>query len=168
VEDRVDLITSTLGKALGGATGGFTSGRKEMIELLRQRSRPYLFSNTLSPSIVATGIKVLEMIGRPSDLRKRLEENTVYFRTEISKLGFVIKPGSHPIVPIMLYDAKKAAQMAEMLLAEGIYVIAFSYPVVPRGQARIRVQISAAHSKKDVAFALQKFGKVGRELGVIA
>jgi glycine C-acetyltransferase len=167
VEERVDVITSTLGKALGGATGGFTSGRKEMIELLRQRSRPYLFSNTVSPSIVATGIKVLEMIDRASDLRKRLEENTAYFRREITKLGFVTKPGSHPIVPIMLYDAKKAAVMAERLLAEGIYVIAFSYPVVPRDQARIRVQISAAHSKEDLAFALQKFGKIGRELGVI-
>jgi len=167
VEEKVDIITSTLGKALGGATGGFTSGRKEMIELLRQRSRPYLFSNTVSPSIVASGIKVLEMIGRASDLRKRLEENTAYFRREITELGFVIKPGTHPIVPIMLYDAKKAALMAERLLAEGIYVIAFSYPVVPRDQARIRVQISAAHSKEDLAFALQKFGKIGRELGVI-
>ncbi|OGN97436.1 MAG: glycine C-acetyltransferase [Chloroflexi bacterium RBG_13_51_36] len=168
VEERVDVITSTLGKALGGATGGFTSGRTEMVELLRQRSRPYLFSNTLAPSIVATGIKVLEIVGQASDLRKRLEENTVYFRTQITKLGFVIKPGSHPIVPIMLYDAKKATQMAEMLLTEGIYVIAFSYPVVPRGQARIRVQISAAHSKEDVTFALQKFAEVGRQLGVIA
>jgi len=167
VEGRVDVITSTLGKALGGATGGFTSGRKEMIELLRQRSRPYLFSNTVSPSIVATGIKVLEMIGRASDLRRRLEDNTAYFRREITKLGFVIRPGSHPIVPIMLYDAKKAAQMAERLLAEGIYVIAFSYPVVPRDQARIRVQISAAHSKEDLVFALQKFAKIGQELGVI-
>jgi glycine C-acetyltransferase len=168
VEGRVDVITSTLGKALGGATGGFSSGRREIIELLRQRSRPYLFSNTVSPSIVATGIKVLDMIGRASDLRKRLEENTAYFRREITRLGFDIKPGSHPIVPIMLYDAKKAVRMAERLLEEGIYVIAFSYPVVPKDQARIRVQISAAHSKEDLAFALQKFAKVGRELGVIA
>jgi glycine C-acetyltransferase len=168
VEGRVDVITSTLGKALGGATGGFTSGRKEIIELLRQRSRPYLFSNTVSPSIVATGIKVLDMIGRASDLRRRLEENTAYFREEIAKLGFDVKPGSHPIVPIMLYDAKKAAVMAERLLEEGVYVIAFSYPVVPRDQARIRVQISAAHSKEDLAFALQKFAKIGRELGAIA
>jgi glycine C-acetyltransferase len=168
MEERVDVITSTLGKALGGATGGFTSGRKEMVELLRQRSRPYLFSNTVSPSIVATGIKVLDMIDRASDLRKRLEENTAYFRREITKLGFVIKPGTHPIIPIMLYDAKKAALMAERLLAEGVYVIAFSYPVVPRDQARIRVQISAAHSKEDLVFALEKFRKVGRELGVIA
>jgi glycine C-acetyltransferase len=167
VEKRVDVITSTLGKALGGATGGFTTGRREMIELLRQRSRPYLFSNTLAPSIVATGIKVLDMIGRASDLRERLEENTDYFRKEITKLGFDIRPGSHPIIPIMLYDAKKAARMAERLLEEGIYVIAFSYPVVPRDQARIRVQISAAHSKEDLAFALQKFAKVGRELGII-
>jgi glycine C-acetyltransferase len=168
VEGRIDVITSTLGKALGGATGGFTSGRKEIIELLRQRSRPYLFSNTVSPSIVATGIKVLDMIGRAPDLRKRLEENTAYFRKGITKLGFDIKPGSHPIVPIMLYDAKKAVRMAERLLEEGIYVIAFSYPVVPRDQARIRVQVSAAHSKEDLDFALQKFGTVGRELGVIA
>jgi glycine C-acetyltransferase len=121
----------------------------------------------VAPSIVATGIKVLEMVDRASDLRKRLEDNTAYFRREITKLGFVIRPGSHPIVPIMLYDAKKAAQMAEKLLAEGIYVIAFSYPVVPRDQARIRVQISAAHSKEDLAFALEKFAKIGKELGVI-
>ena len=168
VEHRVDIITSTFGKALGGATGGFTSGRKEMIELLRQRSRPYLFSNTLAPSIVATGIKVLDMISQASDLRKKLEENTAYFRQKIAELGFDIRPGSHPIVPIMLYDAKKAARMAEGLLEEGIYVIAFSYPVVPREQARIRVQISAAHSREDLDFALAKFEKVGRELGIIA
>jgi glycine C-acetyltransferase len=168
VEERVDVITSTLGKALGGATGGFTSGRKEMIQLLRQRSRPYLFSNTVAPSIVATGIKVLDMIDKAPELRKRLEENTTYFRKEIARLGFDIKPGSHPIVPIMLYDAKKAVRMAERLLEEGIYVIAFSYPVVPRDQARIRTQVSAAHSKEDLAFALEKFGKIGRELGVIA
>jgi glycine C-acetyltransferase len=168
VEEGVDVITSTLGKALGGATGGFTSGRKEMIQLLRQRSRPYLFSNTVAPSIVATGIKVLDMIDKAPELRKRLEENTAYFRREIAKLGFDIKPGSHPIVPIMLYDAKKAVRMAERLLEEGIYVIAFSYPVVPRDQARIRTQVSAAHSKEDLAFALEKFGKIGRELGVIA
>jgi glycine C-acetyltransferase len=167
VEGRVDIITSTLGKALGGATGGFTSGRKEMIELLRQRSRPYLFSNTLPPAIVATGIKVLDMIGRASDLRTRLEENTAYFRDKISKLGFDIRPGSHPIVPIMLYDAKKASRMADRLLEEGLYVIAFSYPVVPREQARIRVQVSAAHSRADLDFALARFEKVGRELGVI-
>ena len=168
VEERVDVITSTLGKALGGATGGFTSGRKEIIELLRQRSRPYLFSNTVPPPIVATGIKVLDIIGGASDLRKKLEENTAYFRREITQLGFDIKPGNHPIVPIMLYDAKKAARMAERLLEEGIYVIAFSYPVVPRDQARIRVQMSAAHSREDLAFALEKFAKVGRELAVIA
>jgi glycine C-acetyltransferase len=168
VEGRVDVITSTLGKALGGATGGFTSGRKEMIELLRQRSRPYLFSNTVAPSIVETGIKVLDMISRAPDLRRRLDENTAYFREEIAKLGFDIKPGSHPIVPIMLYDAKKAVRMAERLLEEGIYVIAFSYPVVPRDQARIRVQVSAAHSREDLAFALDKFARIGRELGVIA
>lgn len=168
VEDRVDIITSTFGKALGGATGGFTSGKKEIIELLRQRSRPYLFSNTLAPCIVATAIKVLDMISQTSDLRKKLQENTAYFREKISELGFDIRPGSHPIVPIMLYDARKAVQMAERLLDEGIYVIAFSYPVVPREQARIRVQISAAHSREDLDFALAKFEKVGRELGIIA
>ena len=168
VEDRVDIITSTFGKALGGATGGFTSGKKEIIELLRQRSRPYLFSNTLAPCIVATAIKVLDMISQTSDLRKKLQENTAYFREKISELGFDIRPGSHPIVPIMLYDARKAVQMAERLLNEGIYVIAFSYPVVPKEQARIRVQISAAHSREDLDFALGKFEKVGRELGIIA
>ena len=168
VEDRVDIITSTFGKALGGAMGGFTSGKKEIIELLRQRSRPYLFSNTLAPSIVATAIRVLDMISQASDLRKKLEENTAYFREKIAQLGFDTRPGTHPIVPIMLYDAKKAAEMADKLLDEGIYVIAFSYPVVPREQARIRVQISAAHSKEDLDFALAKFEKVGRELGVIA
>jgi len=168
VEDRVDIITSTLGKALGGATGGFTSGKKEMIELLRQRSRPYLFSNTLPPAIVATGIRVLDIISRASDLHKKLEENTAYFREKISELGFDIRAGSHPIVPIMLYDAKKAARMADRLLEEGLYVIAFSYPVVPRDQARIRVQISAAHSRADLDFALSSFEKVGKELGVIA
>jgi glycine C-acetyltransferase len=168
VEGRVDVITSTLGKALGGATGGFTSGRKEMIQLLRQRSRPYLFSNTVAPSIVATGIKVLDMIGKASDLRQRLEENTAYFRKELAELGFDIRPGTHPIVPIMLYDAKKAVRMAERLLEEGIYVIAFSYPVVPRDQARIRTQVSAAHSREDLTFALEKFAKIGRELGVIS
>jgi glycine C-acetyltransferase len=168
VEGRVDVITSTLGKALGGATGGFTSGRKEMIELLRQRSRPYLFSNSVAPSIVATGVKVLDMIDKAPELRKRLEENTAYFRKEITKLGFDVKPGSHPIVPIMLYDAKKAVRMSERLLEEGIYVIAFSYPVVPKDQARIRTQVSAAHSREDLAFALEGFARVGRELGVIA
>ena len=167
VEGRVDVITSTLGKALGGATGGFTSGRKEMIDLLRQRSRPYLFSNSVAPSIVATGIRVLDMIGKASGLRRRLEENTAYFREEITKLGFDIRPGSHPIVPIMLYDAKTAVRMAERLLEEGIYVIAFSYPVVPRDQARIRTQMSAAHSREDLTFALDKFAKIGRELKVI-
>jgi glycine C-acetyltransferase len=167
VQGRVDVITSTLGKALGGATGGFTSGRREMIDLLRQRSRPYLFSNSVAPSIVATGIKVLNMIGKASGLRKRLEENTAYFREETTKLGFDIRPGSHPIVPIMLYDAKKAVRMAERLLEEGIYVIAFSYPVVPRDQARIRTQMSAAHSREDLTFALDKFAKIGRELKVI-
>jgi glycine C-acetyltransferase len=167
VQGRVDVITSTLGKALGGATGGFTSGRREMIDLLRQRSRPYLFSNSVAPSIVATGIKVLDMIGKASGLRRRLEENTAYFREEITKLGFDIRPGSHPIVPIMLYDAKKAVRMAERLLEEGIYVIAFSYPVVPRDQARIRTQMSAAHSREDLTLALDKFAKIGRELKVI-
>jgi len=164
---KVDIITSTLGKALGGSAGGFVSARKEIIELLRQKSRPYLFSNTLPPVIVAASIKALDMIGKTTDLRDRLEKNTLYFREKITGLGFDIKPGIHPIVPVMLYDAKKAVDMADRLLAEGIYVIAFSYPVVPKEQARIRVQISAAHSKKDLDFALEKFEKVGRELGIL-
>jgi glycine C-acetyltransferase len=148
VMGRIDIITGTLGKALGGASGGFTSGRKEIIELLRQRSRPYLFSNTLAPSIVGASIEVFNMLSETTALRDKLEENTRYFRTEITKAGFDIKPGHHPIIPIMLYEATVAQKFAEALLQKGIYVIGFFYPVVPKGQARIRVQISAAHSKR--------------------
>jgi glycine C-acetyltransferase len=167
VMDRVDIITSTMGKGLGGAVGGFTSSRKEIIELLRQRSRPRLFSNAVPPVVVAATIKILDMLGGTTVLRDRLEENATYFRKGISRLGFDIRPGVHPIIPVMLYDAQKAAAMAKRLVEEGIYVRAFSFPVVPRGQARIRVQISAMHTRKDLDFALEKFAKVGRELGII-
>ena len=167
VIDRIDIITSTMGKALGGAAGGFVSAKKEIVEILRQRSRPYLFSNTLPPVIVAVTIKVLKMIKNNTKLIDKLEKNTAYFREKIRELGFDIRPGTHPIIPIMLYDAKKAAEMANKLRGEGIYVKAFSYPVVPKDKARIRVQISAAHSRKDLDFALTKFAQVGRELGVI-
>jgi len=167
VMGRVDIITSTLGKAMGGASGGFTTGRKEIVEFLRQRSRPYLFSNTIAPVIVSAAIKVFDILEESTELRDKLEENTKYFRENMKKIGFRIKDGIHPIVPIMLYEAKLASDMADKLLAEGIYVIGFSYPVVPEGEARIRVQISAAHNKKDLDFALEKFGKVGRELGVL-
>jgi glycine C-acetyltransferase len=160
---RVDIITGTLGKALGGASGGYTSGRKEIIGMLRQRSRPYLFSNTVAPSIVAASLKVLEMLNSTTDLRDRLEENTKYFRQGIKKAGLEIKDGVHPIVPIMLGDAVLAQQMASRLLEKGIYVIGFFYPVVPKGTARIRVQISAAHSKKDLDFAIEKFKEVYKE-----
>ena len=168
VMGRVDIITGTLGKALGGASGGFTSGRKEIVELLRQRSRPYLFSNTVAPSIVGASIAVLDLLSKTTTLRDKLEENTKYFRTRISEAGFDIKPGEHPIVPIMLYDARLSQQMAEGLLAEGIYVIGFYYPVVPKGQARIRVQISAAHSREHLDRAIAAFIKVGKELNVIS
>ncbi len=167
VQQRVDVITSTLGKALGGASGGFTTGRKDIIEILRQRSRPYLFSNSLAPPIVSAALKTIDLIKRSGESRETLEENTKYFRDEITKAGFTIKAGSHPIVPIMLGDAKLAQQMAAKLLDEGVYAVGFFYPVVPQGQARIRVQISAAHSKKDLEFALEKFIKVGKELKVI-
>jgi len=167
VMGRVDIITSTLGKAMGGASGGFTTGRKEIVEFLRQRSRPYLFSNTIAPVIVSAAIKVFDILEESTELRDKLEENTKYFRENMKKIGFRIKDGIHPIVPIMLYEAKLASDMADKLLAEGIYVIGFSYPVVPEGEARIRVQISAAHNKKDLDFALEKFGKVGREVGVL-
>ena len=160
---RVDIITGTLGKALGGASGGYTSGRKEIIGMLRQRSRPYLFSNTVAPSIVAASLKVLEMLNSTTDLRDRLEENTKYFRQGIKKAGLEIKDGVHPIVPIMLGDAVLAQQMASRLLEKGIYVIGFFYPVVPKGTARIRVQISAAHSKKDLDLAIEKFKEVYKE-----
>ncbi len=164
---RIDIITGTLGKALGGASGGFTSGKKEIIELLRQRSRPYLFSNTLAPSITGASIAVLDMLSETTELRDKLEENTKYFREEMTKAGFDIKPGEHPIVPIMLYDAVIAQNMATKLLDEGIYVIGFFFPVVAKGQARIRVQISAGHERHHLEKAVAAFTKVGRELGVL-
>jgi len=167
VQDRVDVITSTLGKALGGASGGFTTGRKNIIDLLRQRSRPYLFSNSLAPPIVSAALKTIDLLESSGDSRKTLTENTAYFREKISQAGFTIKPGTHPIVPIMLGDANLAQQMAAKLLDEGVYAVGFFYPVVPKGQARIRVQISAAHSRADLEFALEKFIKVGKELEVI-
>jgi glycine C-acetyltransferase len=160
VMGRVDIITGTLGKALGGASGGYTSGRKEIIELLRQRSRPYLFSNSVAPPIVGASLKVLEMLQSSTVLRDKLEENTLYFRAGIEKLGFSIVAGTHPIVPIMLGDAALATRIADALLEEGVYVIGFSYPVVPQGKARIRTQISAAHSIQDLDFALQSFSQV--------
>jgi glycine C-acetyltransferase len=163
---RVDIITGTLGKALGGASGGYTSGRKEIIEILRQRSRPYLFSNTLAPSIVAASLKVLDLLSASTELRDKLHENTRYFREKMTDAGFNIIPGEHPIVPIMLGDAVLAHRMAEMLLDEGVYVIGFSYPVVPHGAARIRTQISAAHTKEDLDFAVEKMAKVKNALGI--
>jgi len=167
VMGRVDLITTTFGKALGGASGGCTSGRTEIIEMLRQRSRPYLFSNTLPPAVVGATIAVFDLLSETTELRDRLEENTRYFRDEMGKRGFDIKPGVHPIIPIMLYDAKLAQDMAAELLEKGIYVIGFSYPVVPKGQARIRVQISAAHTRAHLDKALSAFETVGGKLGVV-
>lgn len=167
VMGRVDIITGTLGKALGGAMGGFTSGRKEIIEMLRQRSRPYLFSNSLAPAIVGASLKVLELLSETTELRDKLEENTNYFREKMTEAGFDIKPGIHPIVPIMLYDAKLSQDMAAKLLDEGIYVIGFFYPVVAKDKARIRVQLSAAHSKEDLDKCITAFVKVGKELGVL-
>jgi len=167
VMGKIDIITGTLGKALGGASGGFTSGRKEIIEMLRQRSRPYLFSNTLAPSITGASIAVLDLLSETTALRDKLEENTKYFREKMTALGFDIKPGEHPIVPIMLYDAVLSQTMATKLLDEGIYVIGFFFPVVPKGQARIRVQISAAHDMEHLDKAIAAFTKVGKELGVI-
>lgn len=167
VMGKIDIITGTLGKALGGASGGFTSGRKEVIEMLRQRSRPYLFSNTLAPSIVGASIAVLDLLSETTALRDKLEFNTKYFRENMTKAGFDIKPGDHPIVPIMLYDAVIAQQFAAKLLEEGIYVIGFFYPVVAKGQARIRVQLSAAHDQAHLDKAIAAFTKVGKELGVL-
>ena len=167
VMGRVDIITGTLGKALGGASGGFTSGKKEIIELLRQRSRPYLFSNTLAPAITGASIAVLDMLSETTKLRDTLEKNTKYFRTKLTKAGFDIKPGVHPIVPIMLYDAVLAQTFAANLLNEGIYAIGFFYPVVVKGQARIRVQLSAAHKKTHLDKAIAAFSKIGKDLGVI-
>jgi glycine C-acetyltransferase len=167
VMDRIDIITGTLGKALGGASGGFTSGKKEIIDMLRQRSRPYLFSNTVAPAVVGATIAVLDMLSETTELRDRLENNTMYFREKMTAAGFDIKPGTHPIAPIMLYDAVLAQKMAARLLEEGIYVIGFFYPVVPKGQARIRVQISAAHSREHLDKAIAAFIKVGKELGAV-
>lgn len=167
VMGRVDIITGTLGKALGGASGGFTAARKEIVDMLRQRSRPYLFSNTVAPSIVGASIKVLDILTKSTALRDKLEENTIYFREKMTEAGFDIIPGDHPIVPIMLYDAVLSQQMADKLLEEGIYVIGFYYPVVPKDKARIRVQISAGHDRHHLEKAVTAFTKVGKELGVI-
>jgi glycine C-acetyltransferase len=165
VEGRIDIITGTLGKALGGASGGYTSGRKEIIELLRKRSRPYLFSNSVAPPIVAASLKVIDLLQESGDLRERLRENTRFFREQMTQAGFNILPGEHPIVPVMFGDAVAAARTAELLLAKGVYVVAFSYPVVPQGKARIRIQISAAHTRADLEFALEKFAEAKAELG---
>jgi glycine C-acetyltransferase len=167
VMGRIDIITGTLGKALGGASGGFTSGRKEIVDLLRQRSRPYLFSNTLAPSITGASIAVLNMLSETTELRDKLEKNTKYFRSKMTEAGFDIKPGEHPIVPIMLYDAVIAQNFAAELLNEGIYVIGFFFPVVPKGQARIRVQLSAAHEQKHLDNAITAFTKIGKKLGAL-
>jgi len=167
VIDRVDIITGTLGKALGGASGGFTSGKKEIIDMLRQRSRPYLFSNTLAPAIAGASVAVLDMLSETTELRDKLEANTKYFREKMTEAGFDIKPGFHPIVPVMLYDAKLAQEFAAKMLKEGIYVIGFYYPVVPQGKARIRVQISAGHENHHLDKAIAAFTKVGKELSVI-
>jgi glycine C-acetyltransferase len=167
VMGRIDIITGTLGKALGGASGGFTSGKKEIIDLLRQRSRPYLFSNTLMPAIVGASIAVFDMLSETTDLRDKLERNTQYFRNKMTAAGFDIKPGEHPIVPVMLYDAVLAKNFADRLLEEGIYVIGFFYPVVAKGKARIRVQVSAGHEMHHLDKAIAAFTKVGKALGVI-
>ena len=164
VEGRIDILTGTLGKALGGASGGYTSGRKEIVQLLRQRSRPYLFSNSVAPPIVAASLKVLELVGESDELRERLRTNTAYFREAMTGEGFNILPGEHPIVPVMFGDATVAARMAELLLKQGVYVVAFSYPVVPMGKARIRTQISAAHSRHELEFAVRCFAQAKREL----
>jgi glycine C-acetyltransferase len=163
---RIDILTGTLGKALGGASGGYTSGRKEIIDLLRQRSRPYLFSNTLAPTIAGASLKVLEMLSGSTELRDKLEQNTKFFRAEMANRSFQILPGTHPIVPVMFGDAALAARFADAMLTHGVYVIGFSYPVVPKGKARIRVQISAAHSREDLEFAIEAFGRVRKELNL--
>ena len=167
VMDRIDILTGTLGKALGGASGGYTSGKKSVIDLLRQRSRPYLFSNSLAPVIASTTVKALDLIEASDTLRVRLKENSAYFRKHMSELGFTLLPGDHPIIPVMLYDAKLAGLMAEKLLSRGIYVISFSYPVVPKDQARIRTQMSAAHTTAELDQAISAFADVGKELGII-
>ncbi len=166
VMGRVDILTGTLGKALGGASGGYTSGRKEIVSLLRQRSRPYLFSNTLAPPIAAASLAVLQMLSASTELRDKLEDNTRFFRDSLTTLGYTLLPGEHPIVPIMLGDASLAGRVADAMLAKGVYVIGFSYPVVPQGKARIRTQISAAHSHADLAYAVQMFGEVKAEMGI--
>jgi glycine C-acetyltransferase len=168
VADQVEIVTSTLGKTLGGATGGFTSGKREIIELLRQRSRPYLFSNSLPPMIAAGALRAFDLVAQGETLREQLHGNARFFRAELTRLGFRLVPGEHPIIPVMLGEAVLAASMAEALLKEGVYVVGFSYPVVPHGQARIRVQMSAAHTKAQLEQALAAFAKVGRSLGVIA
>jgi len=167
VMGKVDIITSTLGKAMGGASGGFTSGRQEIIDILRQRSRPYLFSNTVAPAIVSASIKVLEMLSETTELRDKLENNSKYFRNKMTSLGFDIKDGVHPIVPIMLGDAKLAQNIASDMLEKGIYVIGFSYPVVPKGEARIRVQISAAHTKDHLDTAINAFVETGKKYKIV-
>ena len=167
VMDRVDILTGTLGKALGGASGGYTVAKAEVVDWLRQRSRPYLFSNTLAPVIAATSLVVLDMLEQGGEQRQKLRDNTAFFRSGLSELGFDLVPGEHPIIPVMLGDAKLSQVMAEKLLERGIYVIGFSFPVVPKGQARIRTQMSAAHSREDLVRALEAFAEVGRELGVI-
>jgi glycine C-acetyltransferase len=166
VMDRIDILTGTLGKALGGASGGYTSGRKEIIDLLRQRSRPYLFSNTLAPAIAGASLAAIELLKRDTSLRDQLEQNAQFFRQEMTAAGFQLAPGSHPIVPVMLGDAALATRFAEAMLARGVYVIGFSYPVVPQGKARIRTQLSAAHTREDLEFAVQAFIAVKQELGL--
>lgn len=166
VVDRIDILTGTLGKALGGASGGYTSGRKEIVELLRQRSRPYLFSNSLAPPITAASIAAIDLLMGSTELRDTLASNTTFWRSEITKAGFDVLPGEHPIVPVMIGDAARAAKIADALLERGVYVIGFSYPVVPQGKARIRTQVSAAHSTEDLAFAAEKFAAVKRDLGI--
>lgn len=166
VMERVDIITGTLGKALGGASGGYTSGRKEIIDLLRQRSRPYLFSNSVAPPIVAASIKAIDLLSESTELRDKLQSNTQYFRESLSSIGLEILPGEHPIVPVMFGDAVLAGKMADLLLQKGIYVIGFSYPVVPKGKARIRTQVSAAHTREDLQFAVEKFAEAKAELGI--
>jgi glycine C-acetyltransferase len=166
VEGRIDILTGTLGKALGGASGGYTSGRKEIVSLLRQRSRPYLFSNSVAPPIVAASLKVLDLVELSSELRERLRENTRFFRAQMTSAGFNVVPGDHQIVPVMFGDAIAASRMAELLLSKGVYVVAFSYPVVPQGKARIRTQISAAHTREEIEFAIEKFTEAKGELGL--
>ncbi|MEO8649656.1 MAG: aminotransferase class I/II-fold pyridoxal phosphate-dependent enzyme, partial [Acidobacteriota bacterium] len=166
VIDRIDVITGTLGKALGGASGGYTSGKKEMIEVLRQRSRPYLFSNSVAPPIVAASIAAIDLLQKSTDLRDKLMDNTRYFREKIASIGLEVLPGEHPIVPVMFGEAQPAVDMANTLLKKGVYVIPFSFPVVPKGKARIRTQVSAAHSKEDLDFAVEKFAEAKEELGI--